>query len=107
MGRKGGPLRAIEGRVRIHWCEEVWDPIGAVMHFAAEHGCPPSDVWFSTNHEDSGFQTLVRIISLADVIDHKWDLGALGPERKFPAAAEMAAADALLDYLGDYIQWSW
>ena len=106
---RGGDLQALGGRCRLNAGEAMVDPVGAVLRFAAAQrtrACKPEDeVWFSTNHERYGYQTCLRIITLAEVDNPRVDLGAMGPVRRTPLAAEKGAADALLARLEAYIKW--
>ena len=106
---KGGALQALCGRIRLSSDRAKRDPIGAVLHFAKEQRgrAVPEEVWFSTNHEQDGFQTCLRVVTLRDVDDLGKELAAMGPVRRTPASAEMGAADVLLNRLVIYIQWDW
>jgi hypothetical protein len=109
---RGGALQALSGRTKVHVNLAKRDPVAAVMHFAAQQrgqAFDPEEVWFSTNHEDwpyRYYQTYLRVITLADFEDCTRELAVMGPERRTPQAAEMGAADALLERLTDYIFWS-
>jgi hypothetical protein len=67
-------------------------------------------IWYQTNHEDYGFETMVSIDQVAEFADFggtqlEQELGCVGRVRPTPQEAERAAAHFMLERLEDHIQW--
>ncbi len=65
-------------------------------------------IWYETNHEDYGFETMVSIYPVAEFADvggAQQELSGVGRVRPTPQEAERAAAHFMLERLEDHIQW--
>jgi hypothetical protein len=108
----GGGRRVLVGGAVVRAAVAKQDPRVALRSFMEQLlGEPPDDdMWYSTNHHDDGFVTMVSIHQVAEFAEFdgkqpNQELGCFGRERPTPQEAERAAAHFMLARLADYIQW--